>query len=230
MGSSIVDFASLQTAAANWMTRAGNADLVANTPDFIALTEEIVNFGHDDPEMAIPPLRVAQMEVALTSLTILSGSNIQALPSDYLQLRRIFENTSGTVTAGINKLTYVTPNQMDATMSRFPNGPPNAFFTILGQNVVAAAPMSTSDTISFSYYQKIPPLSSSNTVNWLVQTRPLAYLWGTLFGASLFVGDDEGVMKWGRLFAGALRSFGKQDLKGRYSGDVLQMKSDTGNP
>ena len=160
MAGSIVDYASLQTAVANWMARAGNADLVANIPDFIGLAEGVINFGYDDPQMSIPALRVAQMEVPSTTVTILASSNTITLPPDFLQLRRIYAAGNPQ-----QKLTYVTPNQMDSTINNGANVPPK-FFTLMGGMAVTASPVDTTNTIVFGYYQKLPALSTSNRRNY----------------------------------------------------------------
>lgn len=222
--SSIVDFASLSTAVANWMVRAGNADFVSNVGDFIGLFESNLNYGSDDPEYKIPPMRCSQMEVASTTFTILNSTNSIALPSDYLQLRRNYLTGSPNV-----KLSYVTPNQMDATLPNSPNVPPG-FFTIMGNSIVLPAPVNTTQSLVGGYYQKVPALSSSNTVNWLVQADPWMYLAGASMMASLFLGDDDSTAKWARIVSAKVRAFNNQDLKGRYNGDVLQMRTDTGNP
>lgn len=224
MAGSIVDYASLQSAVANWMTRAGNADFLGNIPDFIALAEARINFGSDDPEYPSPPLRVSQMEVPSLTLTVVNSTNTVSLPSDFLQLRRNYLTGSP-----IQKLTYVTPNQMDAALANVPSGPPE-FFSLMGGQIVLPSNVSTTQTIVIGYFQKIPALSTSNTVNWLLQAHPGLYLAGANLEGALFVGDDSDAVKWARIFTGHLRAFQKQAIKAQYGGDALQMKTDIGNP
>lgn len=225
MGTSVVDYGSLTNAVANWMTRANNADLISNIPDFISFTEDVFNYGYDDGAMQIPALRVQQMEVTSFTMVLPNSTNTAVLPLDFLELRRLFYY-NGTYK---RKLTYATPDQMDSAYGNAPSGP-QAFYTIMGDAILLAANVNTTTSLIGGYFQKIPPLSSSNTVNWLVSARPSAYLHGCLLQASLFVGDDDGAAKWGRMLMGDIRAFQKQDLKGKYSGNVLQMKTDTGNP
>ncbi len=222
--SSIVDYSTLSAAVANWMARSGNADFVGNVGDFISFAEGMINFGYDDGQLEVPPLRVAQMEVAQTAFTIINSTNTVALPADYLQLRRNYLTGNP-----IQKLGYVTPNQMDECLANFPAGPP-AFFTIMGNNIYLPSNVQTTQTLIGGYYQKIPALSTTNTVNWLVQQNPSMYLAGAMLHASIFIGDDDGATKWARIFTGHTRSFQKQDLKGRYNGDALQIRTDVGNP
>jgi len=206
------------------MTRAGNADFTGNVGDFIGFAEDMMNFGYDDGQIVIPPLRVAQMEIRATTLTILASSNTVTLPSDFLELRRLY------LTGNPNlKLTYVTPTQMDATLPNS-NADPQAFYTLMGGAVVLGAPVNSTQTLVGGYYRKVPALSSSNTVNWLLTAFPSLYLAGACLHGAIFVGAEEDSAKWARMFTGYMRSFQKQDLKGRYSGDALQMKTDVGNP
>lgn len=226
MATTIVDYPSLQSAVANWMARAGNADLVANIPDFVAFAEARINFGSDDPDFLSPPLRVAQMEIAATTLTFLASTNSVTLPRGMLQPRRAY--VSGNP---IQKLTYVTPNQMDSALAAYPNGPPEEFYTIMGGAMVLASAVNTAMSVVVGGYVQLPSLSTSNTVNWLLAVHPGLYLAGAMLEASLFIGgDDQEAAKWARIFTAHIRSFQKQDLKGRYGGDALQMKTDTGNP
>jgi hypothetical protein len=227
MAGSIIDFASLQVAVANWMTRAGNADLIANIPDFILFAESRINFGCEDTQWPSPPLRVQQMEVTSFTLVLPNSTNTAVLPADFLELRRLYFYQAGL--SRKNKLTYATPNQLDSAYGSFPTGP-QAFFTIAGGAILLANNVNTTTTLIGGYFQKIPPLSTSNTVNWLVQQHPGMYLAGACLEASIFVGDDDAAAKWGRMFMGHMRGFQKQDLKGKYSGDVMQMKTDVGNP
>ena len=226
MAGSIVDYASLQSAVANWMTRAGNTDLLANVPDFIAFAEARINFGSDDPEFPTPPLRTQQMEVTSFTLVLQNSTNTAVLPRDFLQLRRLFFfDASGQR----HKLTYATPDELDSAYGNFPSGP-QAFYTIMSDAVLLAANVQTTTTLIGGYYQQIPALSTSSTVNWLLQKHPGLYLAGALLEGSLFVGDNDEAVKWARIFSAHLRGFQKQDLKGKYSGDALQMKTDVGNP
>lgn len=230
MAGSIVDYQSLQNAVANWMTRSGNADFTGNIPDFIAFTEDDLNYGYDDPTnpgLTIPPLRVQQMEVTSFTMVLPNSTNTAVLPSDFLEMRRLYYFQGSNTRK--SKLTYVTPNQLDSAYGGFPTGP-QAFYTIMGNAVLLAANVNTSTTLIGGYFQQIPALSTSNTINWLLTKRPSLYHAGAMFRAALFVGDDNDAMKWARIVAGMVRSLNKQDLKGKFSGDALQMKTDVGNP
>lgn len=221
-------FNDLSNAVANWMGRSGAADFTGNVPDFILLCESRLNYGSDDEEFSSPPLRVAQMEIPATTLTILASSNTVALPNDFLEMRRLYLQLS----PRNKKLSYVTPNQMDTFAP--PNLPvttiPSGFYTIQGNNIVVPASLSTAQTLVMGYYQKIPALTATNTTNWLMAAYPNVYLTGSQLEGAIFVRDLSDIQLMGRLFTAHVRGLRKSDLKGRYSGDALQMRTDTGNP
>lgn len=220
----IQSYSDLTTAVANWMGRTGNTDFTSNVPDFIMLCEARLNYGSDDAQFPSPPLRTQQMEVPSTTMTFLASSSTVILPPDFLEARRVY------LTGNPNqKLTYVTPNQMDTTLANAPAGPPT-FYTIQSNQMVLPAPVNTTQTVVMGYYQKIPALSASNTTNWLIQASPGVYLTGSQLEAAIFVRDANDAALMARMFSAHTRAFQKQDLKGRYSGDSLQIKSDTGNP
>lgn len=220
---SIVDYGSLVPAVANWMMRAGNGDFIANIPDFVSLGEGMMNFGYDDGQIQIPPLRVSQMEVAQTTFTVLNSTNTVGLPGDYLEMRRLY-----LVGNQKTKLTYVTPTQIDSALANAQAGP-QAFYTIMGSAIYLPANVNTTQTLVGGYYQKIPSLQD-NGINWLILLNANVYLSAALLHANLFLGNDDDAAKWGRIFSGHTRSLQRQDNKARHSGDVLQMKTDVGNP
>ena len=205
------------------MTRSGNADFTGNIPDFITLCESRLNYGSDDPEFPSPPLRVRQMEVPNTTIALDTSGSV-LLPSDFLQLRTIYMTGSPRV-----KLTYMTPNQMDAAYGGNVPGPP-INYTIQGNQIRMAPIDTTSHTLVIDYYQKIPSLSNSNTNNWLLQAFPGLYLAGTNLEGAVFVRDNPDAEMFARLFGAHVRSLQKQNSAANAGGDALQMMTDCGNP
>lgn len=226
----IASFNDLSAAVANWMGRAGVADFTANVPDFIMLAEARINYGSDDSEFPSPALRTRQMEILATTLTILASTNTVLLPADFLEMRRIYLSAAPQA----QKLTYLTPNQLDTVAPAQSRAPlttiPYEFYTLQGNALVVPAPLATAQTIVMGYYQKLPALSQSTTTNWLLQASPGIYLAGAQLEGAIFVRDAGDAELMARVFSAHLRAFQKQDLKGRYSGDALQMKTDTGAP
>lgn len=221
----IQTYADLALASANWMGRAGNADFTGNFQDFVTLTEDWLNNGNDDPDFPCPPLRVAQMEVPATTLTVLASSNSVLLPPDYLAMRSNYI----TATPHNIRLRYLAPAQMTDTVSNQLTGP-QQFFTIKANQLILPAAVTTTNTLILDYYQRIPALTTSNTVNWLLTASPRIYLSGTQLQGALFVRDMSDAQMHAKSFTGAIRAFQKQDSKNRWAAGPLVQVTDTGSP
>lgn len=166
-------------------------DLAGKAADAIVLFEEWCNNN----------LRVAQME---TSETVTLTSNVGALPSNYLQWRRVRSNASP-----IRLLKWADP---DWVAQNYPDTATEdaSFFTIIGTNI-STAPPSTPD-ILLDYYRTIPDLATNST-NWLLTRSPSAYLYGSLKHLAVMIDDDARMAT----FDGLL----KEALSGLMSADVL---------
>src|SRR5947208_3131337 len=100
----IATYSDLQQAVSDHLAR---TDLTAYIPDFITMAENWLNYGSEN----VPPLRTKEME-AVTSLVPASG--VCTLPSDFLEWRRVSENTSTKRT-----LDYIT---LDEAERLYPDG------------------------------------------------------------------------------------------------------------
>lgn len=168
---------------------------------------------------------------------------------------------SGAATSGhggkINRLSYVSPEEMDSTWVGSQPGMP-LVFTIEGQNIRFAPVSDSAYAIDFGYIAGIPALGSSGSAtsipsasgsgipsagggslpgvgsgiqtNWLLTNHPDVYLFGSLAEAESYIGNDERVPLWMQRRESSLTSIMQADLKARWSGSVLVMRTDTGNP
>lgn len=166
----LTTYAELRTAMADWLAR---DDLTSYIPDFITLFEAQANRR----------LRVRQMELN-DDLTPVSG--VAALPSDYLQWRRVTWLGSTR-----RELEYVHPSYLQAAYPDTTVGYPNVF-TIEGSNIILR-PVDDTD-IQLDYFQKIAALSG--TVNWLFTAHPDLYLFGSLAEAQGFNVDFDKMLIW----------------------------------
>lgn len=166
MATAIVDYASLKTAIGEWfMAR----DLSADADVFIDLAEAFFNVR----------LRCRQME---TIASIAASSNTYALPSDYLEYKRVVEKAS------IRRpLKYISEDAIESLYPDRASGLSN-HFTIIGSTIYTF-PLSTTD-IELLYYAKIPALTGAATTNWLLLAHPNLYLHACLLYAAEFTKDD----------------------------------------
>jgi len=194
----IATYSDLQQAVADHLAR---SDLTAFIPDFISMAEDWLNYGSEN----VPPLRVKEME-ALVSLVPTSG--VCTLPTDFLEWRRVSENTSYKRT-----LNYVT---LDEAERMYPDGAAGLgeSFTIIGTSLYTF-PL-VSNNVNLVYYQEIPPLAS-NTTNWLLTKSPGIYLRATLVQAATFIHDDGELTKQAQLASALIAGLNRSDMLGKYS-------------
>jgi hypothetical protein len=204
----IATYTDLQTAVSDHLAR---TDLAAFVPDFITMAENWLNYGSDN----VFPLRCREME-AVTSLVPVSG--VCALPSDYIEYRRVSENTSYKRT-----LDYIT---LDEAERLYPDGAAGLGerFTIIGTSLYTY-PL-VSNNVNLVYYQALPPLAS-NTSNWLLAKSPGVYLRATLVQAAAFIHDDGELTKQVQLATSLIAGLNRTDMLGRFSRARLSIRGAT---
>jgi hypothetical protein len=169
---SLTNYGDLASAVSSWT---GRGDYSAgNISDFTTLFEAWAN----------RTFRVRQMELS-ASLTPTNG--VAALPSDYLQWRRL--NWAGTYP---RELEYVHPTILNGLHPTVLAIQPD-LFTIEGSNIETRS--SDTSTLTLEYWQKIPSLITNST-NWLMTASPDIYLSGVLLEAYLFNKDPDNAIIW----------------------------------
>lgn len=183
-------YANLKTSITDWTHRGDLADFV---DDFIDLTE--ARLSRD--------LLVSQQEARATTT---ASTEYLALPSDCLSIRNIQINTSP-----VRELIYVTPAEMDRLDD---NGSTVTRYTIVGDEIQLNA--TSSDSLEIAYYAKVPPLSDSNTTNWLLTSYPDVYLYGCIAEAFKYASDDQGAAKYNGLYLESVQNIIRMDKKRKY--------------
>ena len=215
----ISTYSEVLSAAQNWLARS-DADIQSRIPEFIALTEEVVTWGSDDPEFMIPRVRARQMEQRATATV---SSEYTALPTDFLEMRQVKLNTDPTT-----YLSYITPQEFDQRYVSSLTGKPTVF-TIVGSEMRVGPTPDTSYTAEMWYYKTIPALTVSNTTNWLLSAAPGVYLYGVMFHAAPYVqaagvGVDADLasdtLYWYRQFASRVNALNKSSQMSQYGGTL----------
>lgn len=201
---SITTYTELQTAVANWLSR---DDLTALIPDFITLTEAKFN----------RTFRTRNME-AITSLTPASG--ICALPSDFLQFRRVYIDGSDPY-----ELEYLTPENFYLKYPQLTTWSisPSRYFTIQGSNLYLSD-TTTTNSVKVLYYQSIPALASNST-NWLLTNHPDIYLYGTLAEAANKTKNMTDSQQYNTLVLAQVAQLDTSDKHSKFSGSTLRVIS-----
>jgi len=214
---SIASYADLKTALASWLNR---SNLNARIPDFIALCESRMMYGAQGA-MVSEPLRIRAMEI---SADIAVSGQTAALPSGFLQARRLYLNCSPIV-----ELDYVTPELFWRTYVSSDVAQPRRF-TAEGEKFVFGPAPDAAYTGKCLYYKKLAALAVDADTNWVLTNAPGVYLHGALAEAHLFTRNAPQAAEELALFAGAVNALNLADKADRYAGASWQAFSDTGNP
>lgn len=183
----ITTYYELETALANWLAR---DDLTDRIPEFIALTEAKFN------RVLLHP----QMEKRSTALVDTTSTEPEfiSLPSDFQSMRRVRLST----VTGKPRLEFMTQSQLEDYRYSIDNVTAQpSFYTIMGNELELAATPNEAYGLEMVYRSTIAALTSSNTINWLLDLAPDAYLYGSLLEASPYTGDDNRVQLWGTALA-----------------------------
>lgn len=196
-----MNYAQLQSNIADFLNR---TDLAAVIPTFIGLTEAQMERA----------LRVRQM---MGRSTAPIDTEYSALPADFLEAKT-FKITSA---RPIQPVEFVTPEQMDAAQqqSAGAQGIPK-YFTIIGNQIRVHPVPDATYTGELTYFTRLPKLSNTNTMNWLLSSSPDAYLYGSLMQAAPYLKDDERVAVWGTLYNTAIEALKTADQNASASGLV----------
>ncbi len=176
----ISTYANLKTALETWLARSGDADVVANAADCIAMGESRLN--------RVLPLRTMWRDTNLTS-TI--GSRLITLPTDYVEPVALFLIT-GSVTTGIHSplKAFVQGTVTLSTTRKAPTA-----WAIAGDSISLDAPSDQVYNFFFRYRQSFA-LSDSATTNWLLTNHPDCYLAAAMVHAAMLVRDSEAIQIW----------------------------------
>lgn len=200
----IASYSELLTEIDAWLNR---TDLSARVPTFIRLFEARMNRRLRDPDM----------ECQSTQETTASTSNY-ALPTDCRKVRELYMAEDPTVV-----LEYMSPQAMRDTYADNTTGEP-VVYTIIGNELVLAPTPDGAYTLTLTYVQEIPDLTSTNTTNWLLDDHPDAYLWGSLCMAEAFVQNDERLAVWKAAWDEALSEIIREGNQRRVTGGPLCLR------
>lgn len=199
----IATYAELVEEMEAWLNR---ADLTDRIPTFIRLFEARFNRN----------VRVPAMEATSTS-TLESGE--LALPDDFLQARSLHLTTDP-----ITVLQYLAPQKFRQTYAANQAGQP-IVFTVEGANLLVGPEPETSYTATLCYFQRLPALTSVATTNWLLDSHPDIYLYGSLCMADAFLRDEEQAAKWKGAWDEAMAELTQEGQRARVVGPLVMRPS-----
>lgn len=169
------DYAGLQAEITDWFAR---NDMASKTGTFIGLGEQRI----------YRELRVRQMEKALSGAMV---SGVFALPADYLEVKNLRTVGAPDVPldrSGVFELYALYPRNGYT-------GQPRAFARD-GANLVFGPAPDADRSLAGTYYAKLPPLSATNTTNWIITDVPDLILAASMKEAAAYTMDAEAVGYW----------------------------------
>lgn len=198
-----MNYTTLKSSVADWLNR---QDLTSVIPTFISLAEADLNRS----------VRHRQM---LGRATTTLDSHFTALPTDFLEAKNVQLNTNP-----LTSLKYVTMEHADLLRRGDATGQPK-YYTIIGDTLEVVPVPSTDYEIELTYYKQIPALSDDNLTNWLINSHPDVYLYGTLMQSAPYLKDDERVGVWGSLYRQFVSDLNLSSDKAESSGSTLVMRT-----
>lgn len=206
----ITTYATLKTAIADFLNR---DDLTSVIPTFIALAESRI--GRDLRHWRMEKRSVAELD-----------TQYSAIPADFLQPIRLqlTDGETGEVAPiSTAQMLQLRGDRNDQT------GMPTHYALTAGGIELYPTPDDTYNA-SLVYYARIPALSDSNTVNWLLTEAPDVYLYGALVHTAPYLKDDARIQIWEALFAQGIDRMNASSDDAKYGGTGLVMKIRRGAP
>lgn len=206
-GAGINSYDDLVQRCQDWLF--GRTDLAVQVPTFIQMFEAKAN----------RKLLCRQMENR--AVTIIDPTEIEPefvdLPIGFQTMRRVrVANSPGPPSKP--RLRFLTGQQMDDTRERNPTPGIPIWFAIFGQEMELCPTPNSNYEIEMVYRAYLTPLGppvvaplpgptlvippgvpanlTPAITNWLLQTAPDAYLYGTLMEAAPYLHDDERIAVW----------------------------------
>lgn len=193
----LTNYTDLKASVADFLNR---SDLTSVIPDFITLTESEMN----------RTLRVREMSVR-TQAPI--DAQYVSLPPDFLGMRNI-----ELLTSPVTPLEYRNLENMDLYRATDATGKP-IYYTIMQNNLEFAPVPDAEYTLEIVYYQKLPALATFST-NWLLDSHPDAYLYGSLMQSAPYLQADERIGVWAGRYQQVLDQIETSDEMAKFSGQT----------
>ena len=123
-------------------------------------------------------------------------------------------------------LPHILYEQLDKLRRTYTSGGTPKFYTIVGQELeVLPVPDSATLTGEVTYYSKIPNLTDANPTNWLMNSSPDIYLYGTLLQSAPYLVDDSRIAVWSSLYQKLVKDLEIADQKARVGDSTLRIKA-----
>ena len=173
-------FDELKSNIADWLNR---TDLTSVIPTFITLAEARLN-------------RQLRTTNQYTRATLTSDDQFLTMPTDFLEMRHLRMTSPkerDLVEIAAHQINEYTDTNFVASLS---DSHPRYF--VYGSSLRIIPTPTQSINYEMLYYATVPPLSTTQTTNWVSTSHPDAYLYYSLLQAAPYLGEDERIAVWGQ--------------------------------
>lgn len=206
----ISNIATLQAAAESWTEREFDDALFLQWANAVARKLMRGLMGPDGRTWIVPPLRYRGMETTDTLTT--SGASV-ALPSDWLEFKRIWIDANDGIDLGYRPL-----RQFRSLAEAQQTGTP-LYYTI-DAGVLYVAPTTDTD-LEVTYYQALGAFTGNASTDEVLTNNPEVYLSGVLCEAYRWMRDPDGLGMEQAEFSAKVRGLNAQDTQAQTSGAIL---------
>lgn len=198
----IANYSDLQNAVKDWANRM-DSSVSARVQDFIRLGEDRIWLTNPNGVVR------SQRGITRATLTIPAGVNYVALPTDWLQFKRItLPNVPALDGSNANVVEYMSPDLLEDLA---PPGNANAY-SVEGGLLLYGLPQSSGGAVqplTCRYYAHPGNLGSGSAAvsTWLLALAPSIYLYAALLEASIYVKKTDKIGEFGSLLDKAIDGF-----------------------
>jgi len=187
----------------NWLGRPDDPLIAPAVPDFIALFEA-------EARDRLRTRFAEQLDVELWG-----DAGVYPLPCDFAAVRRAKYDTWA--------LRFRPPFDLDALDWNGAAGRP-LWYTLEGLQLRVSPPPDADLPIVLDYMQGLPALSSRVASNWLLESAPDLYLYGSLANAEGYIGNDERVPGWLQQREAGFERIRRADIAATWGGSPLRVR------
>ena len=175
-------YAKLKDAVANFSER---GDMTKFIPDLIGMAEARISRTLDHPFMS--------GRATSTVVTTSSEPQFVDLPTDFQAMRRLY--LSGVTGQPI--IEYLTEGQLAREKNRTGGARSRPTkYTIFGSELELLPIPDSAYVLEMVYRKRLPILSDTVQSNWLLSLSPDIYLYGSLYQAAQFTGEQDKIARW----------------------------------
>lgn len=142
------------------------------------------------------------------------------VPTNWLALRDV--NIHAALSnIGKQTLSLISPEQMNNAVSNISS---NFYYVIINNKIMVNPTLAADQVLELNYTNRLIPLDTTNTSNWLSINHPDCYIYGILTEINAFVKDPDATNLWDNRFKESISDLTFQDDVATFSGNSLQTR------